>query len=563
MLKEDESKMGDNVVVVRISWAMIVLAILISDRVTDYYFDTMADNQANCALAIITFVFIGLFCISIFVFKPQICPELKDIRKKNKLNWICLSCGPSQALRQLARSAHKSAPTGHTDPYALQTTSTPHPSLPPVAQKLRQKIQSNPHIKQLTSGARKCLFSSTHLPRDLLIRIKCKLDPRGPQKLARLLCIDELESYSRATGKSAYLPLSARGLHAALRDPTSRRAVAELGWPRGDIVEHCARVLRLRVIAGLHRARIQMLLHSRQGASEQPLVPLPPPSGQGSASGVSRLDAIRAEVRDRVRRQDAQWAEASPFIVLTDYTPHAAYTVDAVLPAAGLQCILRVPRSPLGARLSPSSEADARTVFAALLQQQQVQRAQPGDGVQVPSEVLDQSGGSWIGHVVGGSPEPVSEPTFTQDALVVLYACLARLTPESMSIAGDAHTLSKRKARRLEKKKVREASEPNVSDTLMKDAAVLTAQAEIAYGYSLERPGSPLAAPDGWDQKTVPVYDADAIFGHDVAATVVNWLLLSPATTDASHYVGVVALPCTVDLAAQLHRLSVYLEKLQ
>ncbi|KAJ2778663.1 hypothetical protein GGI15_004110 [Coemansia interrupta] len=61
-----------------------------ADRLTDYYFDTMADNQANCALGIITFIFIGLFCLAIFVFKPQICPELKAIRKEKKLNWICL-----------------------------------------------------------------------------------------------------------------------------------------------------------------------------------------------------------------------------------------------------------------------------------------------------------------------------------------------------------------------------------------------------------------------------------------------------------------------------------------
>ncbi|KAJ2378954.1 hypothetical protein IW150_000482 [Coemansia sp. RSA 2607] len=77
-------------VVVRISWAMIVLAILISDRITDYYLDTMAVDQAKCALAIATFIFIGLFCLAIFLFKSQICPELKDIRKKNKLNWVFL-----------------------------------------------------------------------------------------------------------------------------------------------------------------------------------------------------------------------------------------------------------------------------------------------------------------------------------------------------------------------------------------------------------------------------------------------------------------------------------------
>ncbi|KAJ2778662.1 hypothetical protein GGI15_004109 [Coemansia interrupta] len=462
---------------------------------------------------------------------------------------------PRHALRRLARSTHKNASNEYTDITTLQTTSAPHPSLPPAALKLRQKIQSNPHVKQLTSGQRKCLFSNTHVPKDLLLRIKSKRDPRGnPQTTSALLCIDELESYSGATGKSAYLPLGARGLYAALTDPTIRRTVADIGRVRPDIVEHCARVLRLRVISGLHRVRTQML-QGRNAPEPREI----PPKGQRSEDGVSRLDAIRAAIRNRVQRQDAQWLGSSPFIALDGFTPDTEYHVEGVvLPAAGLQCILRVPRSPLVRRLSTSSEADAHDVFDALLRMQQ---KQPAD-----EEVLDQAEGAWTAHVVGGSPMRISEPTLSTQALVVLYGRLSKLFPDSISIADDGRKPSKRKERRMAKQS--EAEEPCATDTPPVDTSGLTAEARVSYEYSLRSSGSPMARPDGRDTKAVPVYDAAGIFGRDVAATVVNWLLLSPASppaslsaADTSLYVGIVAMPCTVDLAAQLSRLSVYLGK--
>ncbi|KAJ2378953.1 hypothetical protein IW150_000481 [Coemansia sp. RSA 2607] len=438
---------------------------------------------------------------------------------------VCTSCHVS---RRLVRQTHKPTATEYADAYALKTTSTPHPTLPPRAQQLRHKLQSNPWVKQLTSGQRKSIFASTHLPKDHLLRVKTKRDAQG----APLLCVDELEEFSRVTGKSAYLPNSARGVYAALTDQANRRNVAEFGKVRRDFVEHCAKVLRLRVISEVQRARIVMLSHRN----------VKEPLGERT-DGMSRLDMIRLEIRHRIQRQDAQWAGNSPFIDLTDFTPDAQHKVATILPAAGLQCILKLPPSPLPTRLSTSSESDARTVFSQLMQMQGKEETLP--------DVLDQSGGSWVAHVMGSAPMPMNEPTLSEKALALLYTCLPRVVPISMDIVKDARA-----------KKQGANKEPALIEPSFVETQGFVKDADIAYEYSLERTGDATATADGDDTKSVPVYDAAAVFGHDIAATVLSWLLHSPATP-STRYIGIVALPCTTNLAAQLHRLAVYLSKLQ
>ncbi|KAJ2632971.1 hypothetical protein GGF44_003746 [Coemansia sp. RSA 1694] len=88
-------------------------------------------------------------------------------------------------------------------------------------------------------------------------------------------------------------------------------------------------------------------------------------------------------------------------------------------------------------------------------------------------------------------------------------------------------------------------------------------EAVVSYGYSLHRPGHQFAEVDGYASKIVPVYNAQEIFGLAAANTVIPWLLQLPMSSSSSsplavRYVGVVALPCTAELATQLHRLAVY-----
>ncbi|KAJ2747364.1 hypothetical protein GGI19_006346 [Coemansia pectinata] len=169
-----------------------------------------------------------------------------------------------------------------------------------------------------------------------------------------------------------------------------------------------------------------------------------------------------------------------------------------------------------------------------------------------------------------GKPEPHSEPTLSMAALEMLYRCLPQLTPDRLAISSNTDTASSRSKRRrakkvaaetastLEKKQVKPTTIPTLSRS----------DAGISYGYSLYRPGHPSAVVDGQATKTVPVYNAQDIFGLAAASTVIPWLLQVPmpassyshtgSSSSSVRYVGVVALPCTAELSTQLHRVVTY-----
>ncbi|KAJ2567361.1 hypothetical protein IW140_004494 [Coemansia sp. RSA 1813] len=111
---------------------------------------------------------------------------------------------------------------------------------------------------------------------------------------------------------------------------------------------------------------------------------------------------------------------------------------------------------------------------------------------------------------------------------------------------------------------LKEATQPTENQQLQK----LHRDVSIAFKYSLVRPGSPFAPADGLATKKVPLYRASEIFGHAIAATVVPWLLHLPLsstdenTSQSPRYVGIVALPCTTQLAAQFHRHAAYIKEI-
>ncbi|KAJ2731708.1 hypothetical protein IW152_004355 [Coemansia sp. BCRC 34962] len=406
---------------------------------------------------------------------------------------------------------------------------------------LRQRAQSSPWVQQLISGNRVCRFSGHYLPRDMLLRVKSK--QRAHDK--PLLCIDELERYSSTVGPSLYLPLT--GFYAAVTDQTNR-AMGELGWARPDVVEHCARVLRLRSVAAMHRAHLEYVAH---------LKPIGPVRGSTGVK-LSRLDASRVEANRRVVAQDTMWRGHSVYLPLDAPLLSGeamSWQLSDVLPAAGLQCIIELPATkPLGDRpLSVSSEACARTVWHALLLQHM------GSGMEDVEQVniLNQFD-TWKAFVMPGKPEAHSEPTLSMEALEIMYHCLPPLTPGQLTVASEA-AASRSKRRRA--KKV--AAEPATPEPLRNVVAVSPVEAVISYEYSLTRPGHPSANVDGCATKSVPVYSARDIFGLAAASTVIPWLLQVPVSgggeqSTEAQYVGVVALPCTAELATQLHRVATF-----
>ncbi|KAJ2687124.1 hypothetical protein IWW39_003156 [Coemansia spiralis] len=408
---------------------------------------------------------------------------------------------------------------------------------------MRQRAQSSPWVQQLISGSRVCRFSGHYLPRDMLLRVKPKQRAHGKS----LLCIDELERYSPTVGPSSYLPLT--GFYAAITDQTNR-AVGELGWIRPDVVEHCARVLRLRSVAAMHRAQLEYFAH------------LKPIDSVGGPKGVtlSRLDASRVEVNRRVVAQDAMWRGPSVYLPLGDPLLSGeamAWQLSDVLPAAGLQCIIELPATkPLSDRpLSVSSEACARTVWHALLSQHEANGAEDERRV----NILNQHN-TWKAFVMPGKPETHTEPTLSLEALEGIYRCLPPLTPSQLTVASDA-AASRSKRRRAKKMATESAAPEPLSDVVSPKGAV------VSYGYSLTRPGHPSAEVDGCATKEVPVYSARDIFGLATASTVIPWLLQVPmggvaGEQEATRYVGVVALPCTAELATQLHRVVTFVGSL-
>ncbi|KAJ2861735.1 hypothetical protein GGH94_004719 [Coemansia aciculifera] len=475
----------------------------------------------------------------------------------------------------IGRFAHSGSPSTDNDDVEqaarnLQTDSGPtQTQLPPALAALRQRAQSSPWVQQLISGHRLCKFSGLYLPRDMQIRAKPKLNPHTSKPM---LSIDELDRFSSTLGLSQYLPLTARGLYAAITDQTNARAIGELGWIRPDIVEHCARVLRLRSVATMHKTHLEYVSHL-----EAPHALVIPAKGTTHNVKPSRLDVIRMEVNGRMLRQDAMWWGSSVYLPLPD--PHSSSTVgqlswqlSSVLPAAGLQCIIELPAvPPLSDKpLSVSSEACARTVWHALMSRHATPDRTTDSEEQDPAQVniLTQFA-TWKAFVMPGKPEPHSEPTLSMAALEMLYRCLPQLTPDRLAISSNTDTASSRSKRRRAKKVTAEAAttleteqvKPTTIPTLSRSDAV------ISYGYSLYRPGHPSAVVDGQATKTVPVYNAQDIFGLAAASTVIPWLLQVPMLASYSNtgsssspvrYVGVVALPCTAELSTQLHRVVTY-----
>ncbi|KAJ1946951.1 hypothetical protein GGF37_000810 [Kickxella alabastrina] len=349
-----------------------------------------------------------------------------------------------------------------------------------------------------------------------------------------------------------------------------QRVVSDIGWVRSDVVEHCARVLRLRVVSAMHRARVDLFKHRD---APGPLVIPPrgprqttnPQIEEEKEEGKSRLDILRLEITGRILRQDALWAGNSPYISLPQPTrqsmQHPEWLIPGILPAGGLQCIIKVPATQT-TPASVSSESTARDIWKTLA------KTQPHEPPDI--DILDQSGASWMSYVIASPPKAQCEPTLSIHALEYLYHCLPALTLDTLSVVNGGRVMSKRQARKL-----REKSHGNMDPVVAPVSEVtayaskLRSQAIITYRYTLGRSGHEFAVAQGDAvTKTVPVYYADEIFGPDVSATVINWLLSHTSPKQApeadgtlsSHYIGVVALPCTADLATQLHRLTVFAE---
>ncbi|KAJ2456498.1 hypothetical protein GGF42_003232 [Coemansia sp. RSA 2424] len=302
---------------------------------------------------------------------------------------------------------------------------------------------------------------------------------------------------------------------------------------------------------------------------------------QSAKKSGSLLDVVRIKVGARILAQDAMWSGPSVYVPLPSpimakkETGQMSWQLPNVLPAAGLQCIISIPPSAESRvdhvePLSVSSESCARTVWHALTSQ----HAAVPDNITEPQDtgdmrVLEQSA-SWKAFVMPGRPESHSEPTLSMQALETLYRCLPQLTPSKLTISSSGTVDSgSRGKRRRAKKLANELVVDTSGDKVMDPAAASEAvsrlekkEAIVSYGYSLYRPGHPLAEIDGYASKTVPVYNAQEIFGLAAANTAIPWLLQLPMSSSSSssvvRYVGVVALPCTAELATQLHRLVVY-----
>ncbi|KAJ2391992.1 hypothetical protein GGI23_005312, partial [Coemansia sp. RSA 2559] len=433
----------------------------------------------------------------------------------------------SKAMRQLETD---SGPTQEQQGIGLMR---------PEVDALRQRVHSSMWVKQLVSGTRQCTFSQLTKPKDLLIRVKPKHKPTAQggraqrSKNPTILSIDELHPFSTAAGKSQYLPATAAGMFAAATDPATRNMMADSGWIRPDVVEHCSRVLRLRIVSDMHRACCEYAAHAANRPQlERPLAI--PAKGTTFKVQPSRLDVIRMDVTRRIMLQDALWQSPSacPFIAIHGYTG-AAVGLQPVLPAAGLHCIVKVPAayaagaSPL--QYSVSSESSARAVWAELRRIAGTAEEHP------PEETADLlTERSWPAFRLTGRPHTLSAPTFGAHAIDSLYGLLPRLTPESMHImsqtsasssssssSSSGTSLSKR-AKRKQKQEMELAitSYLNAAQSANGHKHGLCSDATISFRYSLVRPGAPFAPADGSATKTVPLYDASAIFGHAIAATV-------------------------------------------
>ncbi|KAJ2084028.1 hypothetical protein H4R24_000377 [Coemansia sp. RSA 988] len=459
----------------------------------------------------------------------------------------------------------------------LKTDSAPSKEpMDPLVAALRQRVQSSPWTQQITGGTRLNPFFSTFLPRDLQVRVKPKIDRAHNRQM---LSIDELDHYSQSIGKSNYLPLSARGVFSTITDLSLGRLRNELGWVRSDIVEHCARVLRLRAVAEMHRTHIELFAHIRNAQS-----PLDIPE-KGSTQGCKhgRLDAIRDEVNSRLLRQDAQWEGNSPYITLT--LPPSSnlssllnngneWKVPGILPAGGLQCIIELPYHPTisDQKLSTSSESHAQHVWKALAKHSAANAATDAQvDTTLEYNILDQNN-TWKAFVMSGRPEIHEEPTLSIRSLEKLYHTLPRITPTSLiipdaAIRGGSRKRIKKKIARLDAK-LADHQEAAVEEPVPE----LYSSVTIRYNYSVSRPGSySNTVIDSSASKIVPLYHAQTLFGAAASTTVIPWLLHTPIPSNSANlvdnenqlsqkkcYIGIVSLPCTAGVATQLYRACKY-----
>ncbi|KAJ2448561.1 hypothetical protein EV183_005380 [Coemansia sp. RSA 2336] len=430
----------------------------------------------------------------------------------------------------------------------LKTSSDPSQTqpLPHAVRLLRAQVACSPWAQQITSGIRQDVFSQTSLPGSLLVRVKTRKQeytPKTKPMTRRLLAIDELEYYSRAVGKSSYLPLSARGVVAFATEHSLRKVRQLMGYVRPDLAEHCSRVLRLGLLNSMHRSLVQFIGHSVQAVDDEP--------------GANRLQMIRNLTNSRFIRQDAWWPGPSIFTPLhAEAAEPASFVVPGKLPPGGLQCIVRLPVPTTGSSAySISSEPHAREIWTAALPPRHL----------IEHDVLDGSH-QWKAFVMSGRPEPRRDPTLTLHALEALYRLLPRLTPESMDTLDAAAVIKKfRKAKHPKRVVSQGVPVLKTFETDLVKPAALSQSAAIEYYASL---------PDDADsyrvraKKTVPLYDLRALFGDAIVASVVPWLMGIPVNTKHSgvsdpaafteKYFGLVALPCTAQLATNLHRATTY-----
>ncbi|KAI8319351.1 hypothetical protein GQ54DRAFT_40312 [Martensiomyces pterosporus] len=495
----------------------------------------------------------------------------------------CAASGLSKTGRRFTHSSTKDSKGLDIDDIrdsarSLQTDSGPtQKPLAAAVEALRQRAQSSPWVQQASSGARQCTFTHLYVPHDMLLRIKPKEDPRKVHKTIQ--AVDELERFSPSTGKSSYYPSTARGVFATVSDPAIKRTMDEIGWIRSDIVEHASRVLRLRALSEMHRAHVQLFAHWKSN----PQMLAIPERGTTFGCRPSRISVIRMEVYGRVQRQDAMWQGQSPYIALPCHSKDAECQMPVVLPPGGLQCVIEVPppiphtKLPIDEQpLSVSSELYARKIWKAAAKLHGELGGVKEETAAVPSarvdfDVLAQFQ-PWGASVVTGQPESRDEPTVSLQALERLYSMLPRLTPASCVIS----ERDRKRSRKAKKKGHAGATGGAGQADQQQDAKLeqppveaqgLRSYLDISYEYSLTQPGCSFAsAVDGRATKRVPVYCAHEIFGQAVASTVVLWLLSTAIslrkdaseqshTTSSPQYIGVVALPCTAELATQLHRI--------
>ncbi|KAJ2631261.1 hypothetical protein H4R22_002103 [Coemansia sp. RSA 1290] len=436
---------------------------------------------------------------------------------------------------------------------SLKTSSDPSQSqpLPQPVQLLRARVECSSWAQQITSGIRQDVFTQTATPGSLLVRIKTrtqKYTPKTKPMTRRLVSIDELEYYSRGVGKSSYLPLSARGTVAFATEHSLRKVRQLMGYIRPDLVEHCSRVLRLGLINSMHRSLVQFIGHSVQAPQEEPCA--------------NRLQMIRNLTNNRFISQDTLWPGPSIFTPLSppiEDIQSFRFTATDRLPPGGLQCIVKlpVPTNP-GSKYSVSSEPHAREIWKAALPKNHL----------IEQDILDGTH-QWKAFVMSGRPEPRRDPVLTLYALEKLYHLLPRLTPESMDTP-DAAALIK-KVRKFKHPKRVAALGHKVPvlksfETELVKPVLLSQPALIEYQVSQQGESDSQLYKQA--SKTVPLYDLRALFGDSIAASVAPWLMGIPVNTEhpdfsnpamfTEKYFGLVALPCTAQLATSLHRATIY-----